>query len=470
MAACAQGNTLPPGGGAGGTGPGPGGSGTGAGGVAEAGPSGIIGSPCKSNADCTEGACSPIGNASYCTEPCPPACPEGTYCTIIGGNSICAPDLDQQCLKCTATTDCKLPTDVCLTAPLGDKFCARDCSVDGLCPNGFTCLDKPAYDAEADAGAGDAGAKDGGADGGPPPSAAYKWCVPNSGFSCPCNSKRDGVAHACSVGNASGTCHGQETCDGKTAQWQGCTAGTPAPETCNGKDDNCDGMTDEGDPNTLCAASGPKPTNGSWACKNGMCSLGACDPGWTSFPGGSTGTGCNCALEPGEPNGTCGVAMAAGMVTDTGAPITIQGTLSSVADVDFWTFDAIDTDELTTNSYHVSIAFTAPAPNDEFLIDVMRGDPCSDTPTGPGTGIIAYDWCVNGTDGAAAPAGTGEAPCGPTDNSHCGGTPGSGDPGSHTAKYYVRVYRRPGATASCAQYQLTISGGGGTCDLTQKCP
>ncbi|MFT3769564.1 MAG: hypothetical protein QM820_29360 [Minicystis sp.] len=465
LAACAQGQQLT--GGAGGSGPGVGGSTSSgsAGGMPEAGPPGVIGSPCKSNADCTMGSCAPIGNASYCTQPCPPECPDGTYCTVVNGTSLCAPDLDQQCTKCSATTDCKLPSDQCLTAPLGDKFCARDCSIDGLCPNGFTCVDKDGYTNPADGGApdgGDAGA----ADGGKPATTAYKWCVPNSGSSCPCNQKRDGVAHACVVKNDKGACTGMETCNGKQGKWEGCTAATPAAETCNGKDDNCNGMPDDGDPNALCASAGPKPPHASWACKSAACTLGACDPGWTSYPAGPASAGCACPLETGEPNGTCGAATPAGAVNDTGgAPLTITGTLSSAADVDFWSFDAVDIDEGSTNSYHVSIAFTAPAPNDEFMMDVMR-DTCTDTPTGPASNIIAYDWCVNGFDGA----NTGEAPCGPASGSHCGGTPGSQASGTHTAKYYVRVYRRPGATGTCSQYTLMINGGGGACDFTKKCP
>ncbi|APR87407.1 Tryptophan synthase alpha chain [Minicystis rosea] len=461
-AACAQGQQLTGVGGNAG-GPGVGGSTTSsgaAGGKPDAG-NGEIGSPCKSNADCTEGSCSPIGNGSYCTQPCPPDCPFGTYCTVINGTSLCAPDLDQQCTKCSSNTDCKLPSDQCLTAPLGDKFCARDCSVDGVCPNGFTCVDKAAY-------AGDGGVPEGGTDAGDagmPVSTAFKWCVPNGGSSCPCNQKRDDVARACSVKNQYGNCNGMETCDGKQGKWDGCTAATPAAETCNGKDDNCNGMADDGDQNALCAASGPKPPHASWACKNATCSLGACDPGWTSYPAGPASVGCGCQVETGEPNGSCGTATNAGSVSDTGAPITIQGTLSSAADVDFWSFDTVDVNEGSTNSYHVRINFTAPATNSEFLMDVIRGDTCTDTPTGAATSIVAYDWCVNGFNGVD----TGEAPCGPTASVHCGGLPGSGVIGTHSSKYYIRVFRKPGATGTCTQYSLSVSAAAGACDFAQKC-
>jgi hypothetical protein len=286
----------------------------------------------------------------------------------------------------------------------------------------------------------------------------YKWCVPNSGYSCPCGSKRDGVTHQCKVENASGKCLGSEACNGKTGKWEGCDAPTPAAETCNGKDDDCTGKADDGDPNLMCASQGPKPTHASWACNAGTCSVGACDQGWVVFPAGSATDGCNCQLETGEPNGTCATATAAGSVSDTGAPITISGTLSGVNDVDYWSFDAVDTNEATTNSFHLAIAFAAPTANDEFLMDVMRGT-CADTPTGPSMAITAYDWCVNGSNGTTPHKG--EASCGPQGEAHCG---------SYGGKVYVRVYRKAGAPATCTQYQLTASAKGGTCDFTQTCP
>ena len=66
---------------------------------------------------------------------------------------------------------------------------------------------------------------------------------------------------------------------------------------------------------------------------------------------------------------------------------------------------------------------------------------------------------MNGT--AAGPIG--EAPCGPATVNvpHCA---------NHSSQYYVRVYRAAGVTGTCTPYEITITGGGGTCDLTQTCP
>jgi hypothetical protein len=288
------------------------------------------------------------------------------------------------------------------------------------------------------------------------PSAPNRWCVPDDGASCPCNPKRDGIEHACSVTNTSGTCSGTETCYGATSSWEGCTAMTPAPEQCNGVDDNCDGKIDEGDPNQLCSFMGPQPPHSTWSCVNGTCQLGACDPGWVAYPTGSPTTGCACQVDAKEPNNACGTATAVSAVQDVnGTPLLLQGTLSTDNDVDVYTFNAVDTFEGTTNSYHVAIAFTQPVPNGEFVMDVLRGAPCSDTPAGGSTNITSYDWCVNATG-----TNSGEAPCGPTAVHHCA---------DHTSVYYVRVYRKAGVMGTCTPYQVTVTGGGGTCDLTQTC-
>ncbi|MDI1445914.1 hypothetical protein [Polyangium sp. 6x1] len=467
FAACAQGNHVEQPGGGGGAG------GEGGGGI----PPGQIGGPCGDDVPCEQGDCTVVGANKFCTVPCPPGCPDGTYCAIINGDSICVPDLGSQCLPCTTKLQCLNPSDTCLRAPAGDRFCARDCTTDGQCPNGFTCLEGAKYppkpDGEMpdagppdDAGdAGDAGSDDGGTDAGPtkpPQGEAYKFCVPNVPFSCPCSEKRDGVEKDCSNSNDYGTCTGVEMCNGDTAKFEGCTAKVPAAETCNALDDDCDGMINEGDPNELCSAEGPVPPHASWVCTaQGSCDLGPCEPGWASYPPGPISNGCACPVEMGEPNDLCANATAAGSVSDTaGSSLTITGTLGGANDVDVWSFDTVDTNEVTTNSYHVSIDFVAPTPNDEFVIDVIRGDACTDTPTGGGAGITSYDWCV---DGKSADGLSGEVPCA-NDGSqpvHCN---------NNSTKYFVRVYRKLGAQGSCTQYSLLVTAkGGDPCDFTQKC-
>jgi hypothetical protein len=125
-----------------------------------------------------------------------------------------------------------------------------------------------------------------------------------------------------------------------------------------------------------------------------------------------------------------------------------------------WTFDTVDTDEAVTNSYHVSIDITLPMPNDEFAIDVIRGDACTDTPTGASTGITSYDWCVNGR---GADGLSGEIPCA-NDGSqpvHCN---------NNSTKFFVFVRRKLGAIGTCSPYNVVVTAAGGDpCDFTQRC-
>jgi hypothetical protein len=67
-----------------------------------------------------------------------------------------------------------------------------------------------------------------------------------------CNGvNNDGVApQPCQNSNGYGTCDGMQTC-AEDGTWT-CWAKEPAPESCNGVDDNCDGQTDEGLGQTTC--------------------------------------------------------------------------------------------------------------------------------------------------------------------------------------------------------------------------
>lgn len=438
-------------------------------------PKGEIGGPCDVQEDCKEGTCTQVGLDKVCTKPCPPNCPQGTYCAIIEGDPMCVPNLGQLCNPCSGAVDCKQPSDQCLTSPFGDKFCAIDCTTIAQCPNGYTCMAALDYASSGGMGSssssgmgggngsGGAGGGTGMPDAGPPPPSGvpYKFCVPSGGLSCPCNEKRDGVKRSCKVENAEGVCTGSESCEGASSKWVGCTAKTPSAEVCNAVDDNCNTMIDEIDPNAMCEAKGAPPPHAGWQCNAGICSVAPCEAGWVAYPAtGVPEDGCTCQLEMGEPNDSCASATNAGQVGDGGGSLVISGTLSGDQDVDTWVFNTVDEVQAGTNTYHVSIDFTAPMPNDEFLMSVTRGDPCSDSPSGPSSAITSYDWCVDGSFNG--PNGMmGEAPCGPQSAVHCA---------DHSSVYYVRVSRKPGATPSCSGYSITVTAqGGDPCDFSQSC-
>lgn len=59
-----------------------------------------------------------------------------------------------------------------------------------------------------------------------------------------CQSGTAATPPDCERSNKFGTCHGEALWCDPISGWQGCNAKTPSAETCNGLDDNCDGVTD----------------------------------------------------------------------------------------------------------------------------------------------------------------------------------------------------------------------------------
>jgi hypothetical protein len=464
LQACAQdeglGDSPSSGGGSGDAGLG----GSGGGGTAGDGgwPSGSFGAACTDNSQCDNKQCTNIGqnkNNKVCTVPCGTgkSCPSNGYCAWHPDKGYtCIPDTGNQCAKCGTSAECPNVGDTCTPSPKIDRFCARDCSYDGLCPSGFTCVAVDGYPPGLPGS--DAGAPDGGLGEAGAPSKPSRMCVPNNGESCPCTAQRDGVKRRCTQQSGSLVCEGTETCNGAKGVWECCTAGAPQPEVCDGVDNDCNGTADDGALATLCPGT---IAHATWACELGQCVIGACDPGWSHYPPSlPQSSGCPCAVDAKEPNDSCATATASGSVTDANTTaLLLKGRLSSESDEDWYSFDAVDFDEGTTNSYHVRIVFTAPTNNGEFVFDVIRGDQCK-TIDANHSNLVEYDWCVDGQSTVGGKP-IGQKPCSATGPIHCG---------PHTKKYFVRVHRKAGATGSCAEYTLSVTAKGGpACDFSKAC-
>ncbi|MDX2008601.1 MAG: MopE-related protein [Myxococcaceae bacterium] len=188
------------------------------------------GRPCDLDETCETGLCDVVPGTSdrVCLRKCTTGCRESDQCTRLAADRYaCVPQRAGLCQSCQQDADCPYPADRCIT--LGaDKFCGRDCSFDSTCPSTFRCADAIAVDGTS----------------------VTKQCQPTSG-TCACIAATAGQTMPCEVTNSFGTCLGSSTCTPPMG-WAECTARTPIAELCNGRDDDCDGMTDEEIPDVTC--------------------------------------------------------------------------------------------------------------------------------------------------------------------------------------------------------------------------
>ncbi|MCB9729391.1 MAG: hypothetical protein H6744_20050 [Deltaproteobacteria bacterium] len=191
---------------------------------------GAFGCTCDDNADCYSGVCIEGRAGFICTALCDLACPDGYDCKNVttGGDpvSVCVPRHVRLCRPCQADVDCADPNATapgrCLPGPDpdGGRFCGSACSASIPCLDGYTC---------ETTGEG---------------ANASQQCVPSSG-QCQCLPEwaDKGYVTNCAATGPDGTCPGTRTCgpEGLTA----CDGAVASPEVCNGLDDDCNGATDD---------------------------------------------------------------------------------------------------------------------------------------------------------------------------------------------------------------------------------
>ena len=187
---------------------------------------GKTGWKCDTDADCESGHCVDVKNpdAKVCTEECTENCPADWVCKNVQLNPnvlfLCLPPENDLCDACEDDSECGGDLDHCMQVGLTGKYCTMHCDATTDCPTDYTC---------EQVNLGDGGK-------------TYQ-CMPATG-SCVCTPDLDQTTQPCEVANGFGACQGEETCDGASG-WVGCTAKTPGIEVCNGEDDDCDGQADE---------------------------------------------------------------------------------------------------------------------------------------------------------------------------------------------------------------------------------
>jgi hypothetical protein len=195
---------------------------------------GEVGEKCKDGSDCRSSLCVSAYLGRVCSDFCVDQdCPVGWMCRLLQNPGqdpllLCLPGLPNLCRPCSNDEECTElgtgnPGDRCVPfGPERGSFCGNRCESTDDCPSGFHCEEVLLLDSESRA----------------------MQCLPNLGR-CECGplATEVGATTRCVKVNDGHACDGLRRCtsEGLTE----CDAPEPELEVCNGKDDDCDGETDE---------------------------------------------------------------------------------------------------------------------------------------------------------------------------------------------------------------------------------
>ena len=211
----------------------------------------------------------------------------------------------------------------------------------------------------------------------------------------------------------------------------------PQTELCNNKDDDCNGVVDD-IPNVNSACQSQLPGAGhvqSWACGMATCQISTCGSGYANIDG-APGNGCECASDAYATS--CNNASS--ITVPVGGTATMSGVVESAAGSDFAIFAF--SDKPAGSTFHPKIQITSSA-GGQYAMDVLTTCAAPATCNDSGNGSNADVWET-------------------TYNSVAPGTyqPGPGccsDNDAHQINLIVRVFRKNGDAPTCQPYTITAT-------------
>ncbi len=244
-----------------------------------------------------------------------------------------------------------------------------------------------------------------------------------------------------------------------------------AKELCNGVDDDCDKVKDDG-ASASCAA----VKNASVTCKSPSCAINQCKYGYFDLDK-KYSTGCECGADGnyGGAGGSCSKPIILSTMKDIDKKLTyVSGNLMPGETGQWYRVYMQDsTDYNACDNYDVRIRFTQ-NPGDVFRMDVYRGS-CS------GSSLICKDETEHrykvdfygSTSGPKSfvgkrkgskyytpyPVKGGECKCTTKNGSTGPGIPGYNQCKSQSAYYYINVHYKTGVGPVCSNFQVQISNG-----------
>jgi cysteine-rich repeat protein len=184
--------------------------------------------PCASGKDCLSGYCVMHLGEQVCSQICVEECPLGFDCTQLAAAEpdvvfICTSRHPALCFPCTDDQQCRDLAGLgaaCVAYDDEGFFCGSACAAGADCPAGYACEQVATVEGLLTA-----------------------QCTLGQGV-CPCSEHAilQGAATACFAENEHGRCEGARLCtdQGLTE----CDAPAPQAETCDGADNDCDGVAD----------------------------------------------------------------------------------------------------------------------------------------------------------------------------------------------------------------------------------